>query len=286
MRRVYCLMIRCVKCSRGMPLGNRESTQYRGTMMLSIGRLSAKALYLQVRDTLAQRIAGGEWKPGSAVPNEADLALEMGVSTGTVRKALELLETQRLITRRQGRGTFVNDPASEEVVCRFIRIRNADGESVAGQVTSQVIGEGSANELECSRLHLRAGDSVYRIRRVRSYRGQRFLVADVTLPAALYPRLADRSDIPDGIGALAPWNGMLLGKAQERVSICVPAADVSGLLAVASGVPVLLLDCVLFLLGTHQPVAWRIGYVHLPGGHYLAELNCSHPDSGTFTNGS
>lgn len=254
--------------------------------MLSNGRLSAKALYQQVRDTLAQRIASREWKPGSAVPNEADLALEMGVSAGTVRKALELLETQRLITRRQGRGTFVNDPTSEEVVCRFIRIRNADGESVAGQIMSQTVSEGSASELECSRLNLRAGDGVYRIRRVRSYRGRSFLVADVTLPAALYPRLADRSNIPDGIGALAPWNGLLLGKALERVSVCVPTADVSGLLDVASGTPVLLLDCVLFLLGTHQPVAWRIGYVHLPGGHYLAELNGSQADPANSANGS
>jgi GntR family transcriptional regulator len=253
--------------------------------MLSNGRLSAKALYLQVRDTFAQRIAGGEWKPGSAVPNEADLALEMGVSAGTVRKALELLETQRLITRRQGRGTFVNDPTSEEVVCRFIRMRNADGETVAGKVMSQTVSEGSATELECSRLNLRPGDGVYRIRRVRSYRGQNFLVADVTLPAALYPRLADRSNVPDAIGALAPWNGMLLGKAQERVSICVPPEEACGLLAVAPGTPVLLLDCVLFLLGTQQPVAWRIGYVHLPGGHYLAELNGGQADP-VLVNGS
>jgi GntR family transcriptional regulator len=254
--------------------------------MIPNGRLSAKALYLQVQDTLAQRIASGEWKPGSAVPNEADLALEMGVSAGTVRKALELLERQRLITRRQGRGTFVNDPASEEVVCRFIRIRTAEGESVAGKVTSQTVSEGPASELECARLHLRAGDSVYRIRRVRSYRGRRFMVADVTLPAALYPRLADSSSIPDGVGALAPWNGMLLGKAQERVSISLPTADVTDLLAVAAGTPVMLLDCVLFLLGTRRPVAWRLGYVHLPGGHYLAELNGTPADSASSGNRS
>jgi GntR family transcriptional regulator len=279
-------MIRGVKCCHGVPVRDHWSTQQGGTMLLSNGRLSAKALYLQVRDTLAQRIAGGGWEPGSAVPNEADLALEMGVSAGTVRKALELLEAQRLITRRQGRGTFVNDPTSEDVVCRFIRMRNADGETIAGQVASQTVSEGSATELERARLNLRAGDGVYRIRRVRSYRGQNFLVADVTLPAALYPRLADRSNVPDGVGALAPWNGMLLGKAEERVSLCVPTADVSGPLAVAPGTPVLLLDCVLFLLGTRQPVAWRVGYVHLPGGHYLAELNGGEAAPASLTNGS
>jgi hypothetical protein len=33
-------------------------------------------------------------------------------------------------------------------------------------------------------------------------------------------------------------------------------------------------------------VAWRIGYVHLPGGHYLAELNGSQAGSANSANGS
>ena len=244
-----------------------------GWFVVSTQRPLAKALYLQVRDALVERVATGEWKPGFAVPNEGDLARDLGVSSGTVRKALELLEADKLVTRRQGRGTFVNDPASEEMACRFIRLRTVDGKSVSGEVTSQAISEGVANELECGRLRLRAGDGVYRIRRVRRHRGQNFLVADVTLPAALFPRLAGKGDIPSQVGALAPWNGMLLGGAEERVTISVPPEEVRDLLSVASGTPVLLLDCVLFLLGSHQPVAWRIGYVHLPDGYYIAELN-------------
>jgi GntR family transcriptional regulator len=239
--------------------------------MLPADRPSVRALYLQVRDLLAHRIVSGEWTPGSAVANERDLAHEIGVSTGTVRKALELLETEKLVTRRQGRGTFVNDPTSDEVVCRFIRLRTGDGESFSGKVASQVVSEGTANDLECARLGLCANDRVYRIRRVRYHRGRNFLVADIALPAALYPRLAGNGDIPRQIGALAPWNDMLLGGAEERVSICEPPADVRDLLGLAPGVSVLLLDCVLFLLGTHQPVAWRLGHVHLPDGYYLAE---------------
>lgn len=245
----------------------------RDEIMLASGLLSRKALYLQVRDTLAERIATGVWRSGSAIPNEADLAREIGVSSGTVRKALELLEDQRLITRRPGRGTFVNDQTSDEVACRFLKLRTADGESANGEVASQTIGEGSADEAECTRLRLDAGEGVYRIRRVRRRNGRNFLVADITLPSALYPRLAGKSDIPDRVGALAPWNGMLLGKAEERVSICESPADVSDLLGVAAGTPVMYLDCVLFLLDTQRPVAWRIGYVHLPDAYYLAEWN-------------
>ena len=43
--------------------------------------LSHRALYLQVRDKLVGRIASGDWKPGLAIPNEADLAQEIGVGT-------------------------------------------------------------------------------------------------------------------------------------------------------------------------------------------------------------
>ena len=239
--------------------------------MLLADRPSARALYLQVRDALAQRIATGEWRGGAAIPNETDLAREIGVSSGTVRKALQLMDAQKLITRRPGRGTFVNDPASDELACRFIRLRTMDGQSLSGEVASQTIREGTADEQECARLRLHTGDGVYRIRRVRQHMGHSFMVADLALPSALYPRLAGRSDIPAGVGTLAPWNGLLLGKAQERVSLCVPPPDVSNLLGIALGTPVMLLDCVLFLLDTQRPVAWRIGYVHLPTGYYLAE---------------
>ena len=75
-------------------------------------RFFTQPLYLQLRDALAERIARGEWKPGIAIPGEGDLARQLGVSKGTVRKSLDLLESEGLLSRRQGRGTFVIDPAS------------------------------------------------------------------------------------------------------------------------------------------------------------------------------
>ena len=73
-------------------------------------KISARPLYLQVRDHLAQEIAAGERKPGSSLPSEVDLARELGVSAGTLRRALEALENERLIKRRQGSGTFCPGP--------------------------------------------------------------------------------------------------------------------------------------------------------------------------------
>src|SRR6188474_3550536 len=104
-----------------------------GDRMLPTNRFSTRPLYLQLRDALAERIAHGEWKPGTAIPNESDLAREFGVSSGTMRKALDLMEGEHLLTRRQGRGTFVNDQSSEELAERFSNIHAAEGERIAGE---------------------------------------------------------------------------------------------------------------------------------------------------------
>src|SRR5262245_50810624 len=99
-------------------LGNRQMTS----------RFSTKPLYIQVRDVLTERIATGEWKPSAAIPNEGDLAREFGVSSGTMRKALDMLEDEKLLTRRQGRGTFVNDQTLGDLAVRYSNIRTPAGD--------------------------------------------------------------------------------------------------------------------------------------------------------------
>lgn len=47
--------------------------------------------------------------PGSRLPNEVELADAMGVSRGTMRTALNILQEQGLIWRRQGIGSFVSE---------------------------------------------------------------------------------------------------------------------------------------------------------------------------------
>lgn len=51
-------------------------------------------------------------KPGERLPSEPVLAQQLGVSRATLREAMRTFETQGLIRRRQGAGTYVSHPSS------------------------------------------------------------------------------------------------------------------------------------------------------------------------------
>jgi GntR family transcriptional regulator len=198
----------------------------------------------------------GEWKPNAAIPNEGDLAREFGVSSGTMRKALDLMEGERLLTRRQGRGTFVNDQSSDELAVRYSNIRTTDGERITGEVNLVNITQGSANAAECGRLRLRPDDKVWRIHSVRLHKGEPFMVEEVVMPAMLFPDLDEQNDLPSRIVVLAQQYGILLGKGDERVSIGAASPEVAETLGLKPGSPILLLDRLVYDL-SGRAVEWR-----------------------------
>jgi GntR family transcriptional regulator len=61
----------------------------------------------QVFSVLRSGIMSGRYTPGSYLPGEDTLTLEFGVSRATIRRAMQSLEGEKLIERRQGRGTRV-----------------------------------------------------------------------------------------------------------------------------------------------------------------------------------
>ncbi len=62
--------------------------------------------------SLRERLAPGRARPGDRLPPEKALAEGLGVSRGTLRLALERLESNGEIVRRQGSGTFVGRVAT------------------------------------------------------------------------------------------------------------------------------------------------------------------------------
>jgi len=71
---------------------------------------AAIPLYQQVIDIIKNEINSGVYKAGARIPNEFELAESYKVGRVTVRRAIEELVQQGYLTKRQGKGTFVNAP--------------------------------------------------------------------------------------------------------------------------------------------------------------------------------
>lgn len=64
-------------------------------------------LYIQLAQTLSERIGRGEYAVGALLPTEAELGASFGVSRYTVRQAIQHLRQQGLVSARKGVGTRV-----------------------------------------------------------------------------------------------------------------------------------------------------------------------------------
>lgn len=82
-----------------------------GVSLNSIDRSLPVAAYFQIAHDLKIRLDSGEWNTTKRLPSETKLASEYGVSRMTVRQAMAELETEGLVERRQGAGTFVGAAA-------------------------------------------------------------------------------------------------------------------------------------------------------------------------------
>lgn len=79
----------------------------------------------RVQLSISRRIESGSLREGDRLPSEAQLAAQFHVSVGTVQKALDRLESSRLITREHGRGTFVSTAPTADV--NYLRFRDPSG---------------------------------------------------------------------------------------------------------------------------------------------------------------
>lgn len=64
-------------------------------------------LYQRFADYLATLITAGKLRPGARLPGERDLAMEHGVSIGTVRRATEVLRDRGLVMTLPAKGTYI-----------------------------------------------------------------------------------------------------------------------------------------------------------------------------------
>ena len=235
------------------------------------GALGFRPLYRQVRELLVRRIAEGLWAPGQPIPSEPEIASELGVSQGTVRKALDEMAGENLVVRRQGRGTYVARHDDARILFQFFRIVPDSGaKEFPDSRLIEVAGEG-ADEEAAAALGLAPGAAVVRLERVRSLAGEVCIAERIVVPAALFPGIAER-ELPNNLYELyAAQFGVVVGRASEKLRAVAARAREAELLGVAAGTPLLRVDRTAFSIDG-KLAEWRVSWCRTERVHYLSDL--------------
>jgi GntR family transcriptional regulator len=146
--------------------------------------LNRRTLSQRLHDELAAMIS--EASPGDQLPTEPALAKQLGVSRATLREAMRTFETQGLLLRRQGVGTFVVRPTQVletglEVLESIDTIAQREGLQVSPRKLD--LERRPATAEECEMLALEAGCPVLSVSRVIQSEGRPVAYLVDILPA-------------------------------------------------------------------------------------------------------
>ncbi|AQV96746.1 GntR family transcriptional regulator [Cupriavidus necator] len=121
-----------------------------------------------VSDAIIRSIESGALREGDRLPSEGELASFHGVSVGTVQKALARLTHSGLITREQGRGTFVSGTRVAPADVRYLRFLDERGKELPSYVHARSV---KRIKRKGPWSEFLAGDGYVRIERVISVGG-------------------------------------------------------------------------------------------------------------------
>ena len=204
---------------------------------------SFQPLYKQVYDLLIERLVAGEWKPSEALPSEQALAVELGVSQGTVRKALNSLVSEKLLERRQGKGTFVAEHTHESTFFRFFHFSEPGGESLIPMTEIISVGRRIATSAERKNLDLPARSQVSEMVRLRSLKGKPTIYETITQPLAVFPDIDRLENLPNALYTLYQEKfGISIVEVKEELRAVNAPADAAGYLGIEAGAPVLMVE--------------------------------------------
>ncbi|PXY29008.1 GntR family transcriptional regulator [Prauserella endophytica] len=198
--------------------------------------------YRVIYDDIVSQIQEGLLAPAAQLPGENDLARQYGVSRMTVRQALDLLDSDNFVVRRQGSGTFVSETAKRGR--RLNRLRSFADEiaGTAGEVSSRVVRAetGPATAEVAAVFGIAEGDVVNRVTRVRLIGGAPAALQDAWVPYSVAPSLCREPLLGGSLyRTLTERFGVQLRYADQSMTGALLTAEQAGLLDAEPGGAVL-----------------------------------------------
>lgn len=238
-------------------------------------------LYLQVADALRRRIEEGEWKAGEKILTLEQLEEEFQVARVTVRQAVDVLQVEGLVDRRQGKGTFVSSDIQER---RWLNL-DASWESlilpIKDNVPRMILVE---NPPVQPRLHPGDGkpaEKYHFLRSVQSENGRPFALVNLHLAKHIYDQAPKRFLTHTALPILVSLDKVEIAEAHQTMVIGAAEVETASLLQIALNTPTMEARCVVI---DDQGQAIYVAEIIYPGDCVKLSINLQNtlsPKSGT-----
>lgn len=172
-------------------------------------------LHLQISAMLAREIQSGILVDGEKLAPERQMAVDLGISVGTLRKALLDLEDKGMLQRVHGSGNYVHHSVEAENAYALFRLERVTGS-----------GEPSANLLEVIEVpkpkdfpEFGESDHAYRFRRIRLLGNVNVALEEIYLDAN-YASTIRKEDVSDSLYRYYKHHlGFWITRAEDRIGI-------------------------------------------------------------------
>ncbi len=200
---------------------------------------SPTPLYLQLAELIRTQINEGLIATGDALPSERELSETAGISRVTVRKGIEALLREGMLSRRHGSGTFIA-PRIEQPTALLAGF-SADMINRGHKPGSIWIerASGLPTPEEAMALSLTLDQKVHRFARVRTADDEPLAIERAVVPAALLPQ-PDEVDV--SLYARLEARGLRPVRGLQRLQASLATAREAALLSVPTGAAILRIE--------------------------------------------
>jgi GntR family transcriptional regulator len=171
------------------------------------------------------------------LPPEPQLMKQYAVSRITVRQVLEMLVSEGLIYRQQGRGTFVAKPTLKQGLARIVSFTEDMRQRNLAPATRVILSQRlPAPDDVAKELQITPGETVAHLERLRLADGEPMSIEEAYLVERLCPGILDRHDyaVSPLREALAADYGIRLVRARQVIRAILAAPSLAKILSVRS----------------------------------------------------
>jgi GntR family transcriptional regulator len=172
-------------------------------------------IFMQTAEMLIREISSGRLLDGEKLPPERDMASDLGIAVGTLRKALDELVAKGLLERVQGSGNYVRHNPDVTGVYAFFRLELLDG---GGLPTAKVLSAERRKKPEDLPAFGQSREG-HRIRRVRLISGLPSAMEEIWLDGTWANKIST-DDLSDSLYYYYQKSlGLLISRVEDSVGI-------------------------------------------------------------------